>query len=65
MMGVLKNRLVNLKKNIILLGWISIHFHIINYYDFQFLVLESTVVSWNHRNHCFRNLDCSAEYDNK
>ena len=36
-----------------------------HYYDFQFLALESTVASWNNRNHCFRNLGLSDEYDNK
>ena len=53
------------KECIILLGWISIHFHIINYHDFQFLALESTVVSLNNRNHCFRNLGRADEHDNK
>ena len=53
------------KECIILLGWISIHFHIINYYDFQFLALESTVASWNNGNHCFRNLGRADEHDNK
>ena len=51
------------KECIILQGWISIHFHIRNYYDFQFLALESTVFSWNNGNHCFRNLDRSVEYN--